>query len=332
MNCNLDSVSLTSSLTSSYCHVINDLKSRRNNIIIDQLGELENEDVPTRLNTIFQNTLSEADYENVVIVKAYRMGNRTANTRCRKIMLELSSPLGRDICLQQAIKITKSGNDGRPFYINEDMAEDMKRKKMDLYRYIKYLEKRKHTVVKVGEDLLIDGIYHKASNFNNLPKGDRLMDSRTLCSGDSIAFQSEHSPLSNLFPCNIKFEGLAYNSAEQCYQHLRAVHHNKTQLARDIMATINPYDIMAQSKEITDNEDWIRTRLTTMEKIVRTKADQVPLFHDYLKSTSNYRLIENTWNSFWGSACSFDSKAVWERSFRGLNHFGRILERVRSEI
>lgn len=308
-----------------------DLKSRRNNIIIDQLYEIENEDVVDRLDTIFKNTLSDEDFGNVVIVKAYRMGNKNANTKCRKIMVELSSSLGRDICLQQAIKVTKSGNDGRPFYLNEDMAEDAKRKKMDLYRYIKYLEKRKHTVVKAGEDLWIDGVFYKSANFNSLPKGDRLMDSRTISNGGIIAFQSEHSPLSNLFPCNIKFNGVAYKSAEHCYQHLRAVHHKKNQLARDIMATDNPYDLIYQCKEITDNNEWCGVRISTMERIIRPKADQVPIFHEYLKATNDYRLVENTWNSFWGSGCSFDSKAVWEGSFHGLNHLGRILERIRRE-
>lgn len=309
-----------------------DNKSRRNNLIIDQLSEIDNEDTIMRINTILSNTLSKDELNEIKVLRAYRMGRKRPGNACRKILVEISTPLGRDICIQQATKITKSGNDGRPYYVNEDVPEDLKRKKMDLYRYINHLKSRNHTVEKMGEDLMIDGILWKSTEFNNLPSGDRIMDSRTITSGGIVAFQSEYSPLSNFFPCHLKMNGMVYCSAEQCYQHMKAVHHKKNQKVRDILATQNPYDLMYYGKEITEDIEWAGNKLAIMERIIKTKADQVPMFYDFLKATNDLKLIENSWSSFWGSGCAFNAKCLWNNSYRGLNHLGRILQKVRGEI
>lgn len=135
------------------------------------------------------------------------------------------------------------------------------------------------TVVKSVDDLVIDG---KSTEFNCLPIGQRIMDSRTIFEKGTVAFQSALSPLSNLFPCPINFNRYRYSSAEQAYQHQRCLHHI---YARNILAQQNPYEILSDGKDITDDEEWLVKRIPLMERLIRHKFEQVPVFADLLRKT-----------------------------------------------
>lgn len=43
-------------------------------------------------------------------------------------------------------------------------------------------------------------------------------------------------------------------------------------------------------------------------------------------------LVENSWNSFWGSASPFACEAMWALQFKGANNLGKLLEKLRQEI
>lgn len=311
-----------------------DLKSRRNNVIVDLLAERNDEDTVSLINEILDLSLTKNDREVIRVKKAYRMGVKRANMKTpRKIFIELSESQDRDLLLKLSKTITKFGNNGSNFYINEDVSEDTKRKKADLHKYVKYLESwRGHTVEKSGEDIVLNGVRWRACDFNRLPIGDRIMDSRTLFYKGTVAFQSPLSPLSNLFPCALHFNGIRYLSLEQAYQHQRAIHHKCFDVARNIMAQSNPFDIMEEGRDIQEDEEWLISRLLLMESLVRHKFEQVPIFADTLRSTGSHHLVENTLNSFWGSGCSFSSPLVWNATYQGQNHMGRILERIRSSV
>lgn len=310
-----------------------DNKSRRSNVIIDMLSERESEDTKQLIEEILDQGLNENDRKSIKIKRAFRLGTKRPYVKTpRKIFLELAEPQDRDKLIQYSKHITKNGNNGLPYYINEDVNEDTKRKKADQHKYVKYLEEKGRRVEKAGEDIIVNGVRWKSADFNRLPVGDRIMDSRTIFARGTVAFQSALSPLSNLFPCNILFEGIRYGSAEQAYQHQRALHHNLLPLARDLLAQHNPYDIFNDAKEITDNKEWLDKRLPLMERLIRHKFEQVPVFADLLRMTGSHVLVENTFNLFWGSGCPFKSPLVWTSAFPGQNHLGRILERVRSSV
>lgn len=86
---------------------------------------------------------------------------------------------------------------------------------------------------------------------------------------------------------------------------------NELYTINDSMAEINPFDIMAEGKDIQENQEWLSRRLPLMESLVRHKLEQVPIFADVVCSTGSNLLVENTLNSFGGSGCSFSSLLVW---------------------
>lgn len=277
---------------------------------------------------MFNNTLGPDERSNITVVNAYRLGKYQPNARPRKILVELSNFRCKDLVLKHAKTITKANNNGMPFYLNEDIPEQIKRKKSDLLKYKQYMEDRNHKIDQFGDFFIIIGERFHLTELNNLPIGDRLMDSRTIYKRGTVAFQSAMSPLSNLFPCKVKYNGLSFTSTEQIFQYTKALHHGLYDLARDIKCENDPYVILAMTKNSKLDDDWIDNRFSIMEGIIRHKEDQVPVFKQMLKLTNNHRLVENSTNEVWGSACPFQSPAVWNGTFRGQNLFGRVLERV----
>lgn len=302
------------------------IQIRKENIIIDQLQEVDNENILARLNTIFDVTLIPADRNEVQIKRAFRLGTKRADGPPRKILLELKS--GREIVFEKARIITKSGNDGKPYYINDDVPESVKRRRSDIHKYVLYLRERGHQAEKAGEDVIINNQRWKYGDLNNLPIGDRLMDSRTISQYGSVAFQSSVSPLSNLFPCNIRMNGMPFKSAEQCYQYAKAMHHNMLQKANEIRREPDSYINMSQGG-FTEDPSWRERKFGIMESILRHKIEQVPVFREMLRQTNNHKLVENSWSFVWGTACPFRAPCVWDGSYRGHNHLGRLLEKVR---
>lgn len=313
----------------SACKKSTDLLSvqiRKENVIIDQLQEAENENVLERLKTILDLTLTSADRSEVQIKRAFRLGTKRADGPPRKILVELKN--GKEILFDKARLITKSGNDGRPYYINDDVPEAVKRRRSDIHKYVLYMRERGHQAEKAGEDVIIDNQRWKYGDLNNLPIGDRLMDSRTIWQYGAVAFQSSVSPLSNLFPCNIRVNGLAFKSTEQCYQYAKAMHHNMTHKANEICREPDPYVNMSQGGFAEDPE-WREKKFRIMETILRHKVEQVVPFREMLRQTTNHKLIENSWSFIWGTACPFHAPCVWDGSYRGHNNLGRLLEKVR---
>lgn len=191
------------------------------------------------------------------------------------------------------------------------------------------MEDRNHSVQHDNDYFIIDGVRYHIEQLKSLPVGDRLMDSRTLFKQGMVAFQSTLSPLSNLFPCRLHYDGKTFTSLEHAYQFTKAIHHNLPATANDIKYDPDPHQAMNQGNQITENQEWAACKLGLMEQLVRHKYEQVPIFSDTLKRSYSYRLVENTWSHFWGSNCPFNSNAIWTRSYKGLNHMGRILERIR---
>lgn len=205
----------------------------------------------------------------------------------------------------------------------------MRRKKGDILKYIRYMDKKGHRVEKVEEDLLIDGRRWKIDDLNKLPEGQRLMDSRTITQSGKVAFQSSVSPLSNLYHCTLRIDGQTFKSLEHAYNYAKCIHHGLNHLAADVKQQPTSYKAMNLGKGVTGNVDWINKRVGVMERLVRHKEDQVPIFREMLRKTTNHRLIENSWSHFWGSGCNFLADVLWDGTYKGQNNFGRLLERVR---
>lgn len=127
--------------TAKYAQRIDD-RSRKNNIIIDQLIESRNEDTLAVVNHILNHALSIDGRSEIIVGMAYRIGVKTSDLNFnRNVFVKLTTTRGKDD--DHARKITRGGNDGRPYYLTDDIPMSIKRKCADVHKYIKYLEHQK---------------------------------------------------------------------------------------------------------------------------------------------------------------------------------------------
>lgn len=165
-----------------------------------------------------------------------------------------------------------------------------------------------------------------------MPEGFSLKDSCTKKLNGVVAFQSPHSPLSNLYPAPLKRLGIVYPSAEHAFQHAKAVHCNEFSLAQSILDNPCPFDALATGKRVPYNQEWHAIQLQVMEEILRLKLEQVPDFAVELKSTANHILVENIRSSFWGSGTPYNSPSIFRVQFPGKNHLGKLLSHIRDNF
>ena len=68
-----------------------------------------------------------------------------------------------------------------------------------------------------GSGLIVDNKRYTYGELNNLPDDMSMEKAKMVEVDDGIAFQSEHSFLSSMYPCTIQHDGHALKSAEQVY-------------------------------------------------------------------------------------------------------------------
>lgn len=94
---------------------------RKSNVIIDKLQEGPKENIKDKISDILRLALRQEDYERIRITNAYRLGKPRSGTNPRKILVKLADSGCKDLFIQYARQITKVGNNGAPYYVNEDM-------------------------------------------------------------------------------------------------------------------------------------------------------------------------------------------------------------------
>jgi hypothetical protein len=131
---------------------------------------------------------------------------------------------------------------------------------------------------------------------------------------------------SNLYRCDIEFEGAVYPTAEHAYQ---AGKPRKEQVREWLMAAPTPalLAMAAHGLYVWDvRPEWSKVKFDRMFRILRAKFSQHSHLRETLMNTGDARLVEagtvdNAVNRLWG-----------EVNGKGKNMLGVLLMRVRSEL
>ena len=116
--------------------------------------------------------------------------------------------------------------------------------------------------VKAGA-LWYEGRKYQYEDLHRLPGDISLLKAKNLSILDNsaIVFQSPHSPLSNLYPCNLVFRDECFLSSEGAYQYHRALVSGHEREAQEIKSVWNPY------------KEWENICEDLMTEILRAKFD-----------------------------------------------------------
>lgn len=306
-----------------------DVKTRKTNLILDGIDEaVLNEDLIPFIGSLLVRFVPNFDQH--AIENAYRLGKNHGSERMpRRVLVAFYSTAARDLVLNSAGAIARAGPPGKRIYVNEDIPEEVKRRRADVFKYCSYMTESGYNISQKGDSVVLNNVLYKYEDLSHMPKGMTLADSRTIAKNGVISSQSPHSPFSNLFLAPIKRNGITYHSAEQAFQHAKAVTCKDHVLAKAILNEPCPIEFMSIGKRVEINDDWGKRQLEDMRSILRLKMDQVPAFATLLKASDKHHLVENTRSIYWGAGTPYNSDLIHNRSYPGQNKLGFLLEEVR---
>jgi N-glycosidase YbiA len=132
-------------------------------------------------------------------------------------------------------------------------------------------------------------------------------------------FNGDFEFLSNMYPCDIEYEGVRFNSVEQAYQYHKTTSPKERM---NILRCNEPKKAKVLAKKFKFvREDWLSVRVSLMYKLLKLKFE-IPELKEALLLTEGCELIEGNWwgDHFWGVCDGI-----------GENNLGKLLMRVRSE-
>ena len=146
---------------------------------------------------------------------------------------------------------------------------------------------------------------------------------------DILFYKSNEKPygaFSNLYRCEVTFDGAIYPTSEHAYQAGKAC----SQAVRDwLLAAPTPSLVAMAAHGLYSWDvvpDWATVKVDRMRGVLRAKFHQHPELRELLVSTGEARLVEapttnNAVNRLWG-----------EVNGKGKNLLGVLLMEVRAEI
>lgn len=136
-------------------------------------------------------------------------------------------------------------------------------------------------------------------------------------------FIGPHRFLSNFEGPSVTYEGVEYKGVEWGYQAAKT--HDLSARSR-VRECTTPAQARRMGQSIPLRPDWNDVKLLVMEELLRQKFNH-PEFQPRLMATGDAHLREGNWwwDTFWGQIQT-------PQGWRGLNHLGRLLMKIRYEL
>ena len=134
-----------------------------------------------------------------------------------------------------------------------------------------------------------------------------------------MMFRNEYWFLSNMYPIDLKVDGVLYHSSENYYQSHKTTSH----CARNLIAGVSPRNSKKLGRRVTLRCDWNDVKINVMKDSLYYKFSLSNELRDKLIATGETELIEdNTWNDRYWGVCNGE----------GNNHLGKLLMELRDEL
>ena len=265
------------------------------------------------------------------IEQVYRLGTKMRNEkRPRPIMVKMKETQKRN-----QIYYARSKLKGNPtferIWMNDDVIQNTRRIREDL-RSVSLLCKEQGIDHKLHSDgIIVDGRKYKLEEGDQLPERISMSKAKTLQYGEDIYFQSQHSPLSNMFEAPLQVEGKVFTSAEHAYQYAK-VKDTAHAAAEAILNTLCPYEAKSIGDKVKPTAEWSNRSDQVMLHILTSKFVQDNKSNAFLKQTGTAKLHEATRNREWGIGVTLHSRATRDKTWTGADKLGILLAKVRATI
>ena len=246
-------------------------KQRSHNMLIEGLKETKNENLRLIIDEILEDIETTFNVEWVDSI--YRVGTRRQGNDRRPVMLTFPFLSYKHEIFRNAYKL-RDNEKWKGIYLQDDLSPAKQSKKKETRAIYAFAKAQGIDIKMKGNNLVIDGV--KYGQDEVLLRNLSIENAKTFQVKDGIAFQGTHSPHSNLHKCNFTFEGQDYTSSEQALQVSHAKVCKQTHVAKKMLETDEPYDIMRMGKKLGDNEEWTKDCVTYLRPIIKAKYDQNP--------------------------------------------------------
>ena len=320
---------------------------RKNIIIVEGVPESEGKPSPEVIEELFTDL--KVNYDTLVCDRIYRRGkvpsgpsegeepevaaariNKRAPTRHRPIVVGIKR-FDEKIQVFKHLRNLQGLEKWSKVFINDDLTEMQLRQNRDLRALAAYAKGIGYNAVVRANFLVIDKRRFSYGELHKLPQDLSLEKAKTVecLDGKGVAFQSVHSPLSNLYPCNIVFKGKPFLSAEGALQHTRAVFCRRLLEARKIEYERDAYEVKRISATFRHPQEWEDKVPEVLLDILIIKFTDNTHCKEVLLATGNRRLFEATGDKTW--ACGLPLARIHELTLPppGKNRTGETVEKVR---
>ena len=259
-----------------------------------------------------------------------RAGRGDNNSRPRPIIVVLPSTSEKALIFKN-LKNLKDKEEWKSVYFNDDLTEEQANEQRDLRALAAFAKtKGYNSNVRAGA-LWLEGRKFRHDEIHRLPEDVSLLKAKNIhILGDTaIVFQSPHSPLSNLAPCNITYRGEAFLSAEGAYQYSRALVCGYRREAQLIKLERVAFKIKALTRDFKNTKEWEDTSEQVMREVLIAKFTRNKDCKEFLLATGERNLYEGTGDKKWGCGIPISKSNQVSLQNPGRNLLGKLLEEVR---
>ena len=204
-------------------------------------------------------------------------------------------------------------------YLGDDLTDIQQRQSRDLRSLAAYAKSIGYNATVRANFILIDKRRFAYDELHKLPQDLSLEKAKTITclDGNGVAFQSVHSPLSNLYPCNVVYKGKPFLSAEGALQYSRAVFCKRYLEARKIEFERDAYEVKRISSTFKHTPEWDDAAPGILIEILTIKFSTNDHCKEVLPATGKRKLFEAT------------GDRTWALPPPGRNRTGESVEKVR---
>ena len=324
-------------------------ENRRNLIIVEGVPESEEMPSPEVIGELFADL--KVNFDTMVCSRIHRRGkkptvtgevaepevvinnNRRAWLMHRKIVVGFK--LFEDkLEVFKHLKNLQGLEKWSKVFISDDLTETQQRQVRDLRALAAYARELGYDSGVRGTFLIVDRRRYRYEDLNKLPNELSMEKAKTVVclDGEGVAFQSVHSPLSNLYPCNVVYKDKLFLSAEGALQHSRAVICKRPVEARKIEFERDAYEVKRIASTLRHSPEWDGMVEEVLLEILLIKFTTNSRCREVLLETGNRKLFEATGDKVW--ACGLPLAKIKELSIPtpGNNRTGKAVEKVRGII
>lgn len=329
-----------------------DTKSRKKHLVLTGIAETPEENKPKRVPfsgeenenemetdesaynptigvalTVLQSIHETLIYDDIDV--AYRVGRKGLGPR--PILIKFVKEHVRNEVNKKRIHL-KDSDDTKQSFLNEDLPIKINQQRSELRCIVDHAKSKNVNAKVLGNRILVANKTYTHRDIDKLPQGLKISDAKTIDTPKGIAFQSQYSFLSNLYPAQTKYNGINYPSAEHAYQHSRALFLGKHDCAHKIRIAKSGMDAKREASNLPSTKEWDSCKVNSMRDIVYAKFAQNAALQTKLLETGDRALLEATYDSFWGCGLTLSARKMKQGDWHGKNHLGQILVDCRTEI